>query len=64
MHRRDDDELSAGKRIKLSALGKERCPKLKNHTGIVISKGPHAFRVLIDGRKMPITLHKSYIEAE
>jgi hypothetical protein len=47
-------------------LGRLRCPKLKNHTGIVISKSAqsNAFRVLIDGRKMPITLHESYIEAQ
>ena len=66
MHRRDDDELTAGRRIKLTALGKLRCPKLKNNTGIVISKSPqsNAFRVLIDGRKMPITLHESYLEAQ
>ena len=66
MHRRDDVELGPGKRIRLSALGKERCPKLKNHTGIVVGKSPrsNAFRVLIDGRKMPITLHESYIELQ
>ena len=66
MHHRDDDELGPGKRIKLSALGKLRCPKLKNDTGVVIGKSPqsNAFRVLIDGRKMPITLHESYIEVQ
>jgi hypothetical protein len=32
----------------------------------VIGKSPqgNAFRVLIDGRKMPITLHETYIEAQ
>ena len=66
MHRRDDDELGPGKRIKLSELGKQRCPKLKNYNGIVVGKSLHsnAFRVLIDGRKMPITLHESYIELQ
>jgi hypothetical protein len=66
MHHRDDDELTAGRRIKLTALGKQRCPKLKNDTGVVIGKSPqsNAFRVLIDGRKMPITLHESYIEEQ
>jgi hypothetical protein len=66
MLHRDDDELTPGRRIKLTALGRLRCPKLKNHTGVVIAKSPqsNAFRVLIDGRKMPITLHESYIEAQ
>jgi hypothetical protein len=66
MLRRDDDELTAGRRIKLTALGKLRCPKLKNDTGVVVGKSPqtNAFRVLIDGRKMPITLHETYIEAQ
>ncbi len=66
MHRRDDDELGPGRRIKLTALGRLRCPKLKNDTEIVISKSPqsNAFRMLIDGRKMPITLHESYIELQ
>ena len=67
MHRRDDDdELGPGRRIKLTALGRLRCPKLKNDTEIVISRSPqsNAFRILIDGRKMPITLHESYVEAQ
>jgi hypothetical protein len=66
MLHRDDDELTAGRRIKLTALGKLRCPKLKNETGVVIGKSPqtNAFRILIDGRKMPITLHETYIEAQ
>jgi hypothetical protein len=66
MLHRDDDELTPGRRIRLTALGKLRCPKLKDDTGVVIGKSPqsNAFRVLIDGRKMPITLHESYIEAQ
>jgi hypothetical protein len=66
MDRRDDDELGPGRRIKLTALGKLRCPKLKNDTGIVVGKSPqsNAFRVLIDGREMPITLHETCIEAQ
>jgi hypothetical protein len=66
MLHRDDHELTAGRRIKLTALGKLRCPKLKNDTGVVVGKSPqsNAFRVLIDGRKMPITLHESYIERQ
>jgi hypothetical protein len=52
-----------GERIRLSALGKERCPKL-NRTGVVIGPAGRsdAIRVLIDGRKTPMTLHASYVE--
>jgi hypothetical protein len=55
-----------GSRIRLSALGMERCHRLKSHTGIVVGANPigTSFRVLIDGRKRPVTLHASYIELE
>ena len=54
-----------GQRIRLSALGKERC-KLKTDTGVVAGRTNHgnAVRVLMDGRKQPQTLHRTYIEAE
>ena len=53
-------------RVRLTRLGIERSPKLKSHTGIIVgvSHGGKSFRILIDGRKMPIALHESYIEAE
>ena len=53
-----------GSRIRLSALGVERCSRLKSQTGIVVGGNPigTSFRVLIDGRKLPVTLHVSYIE--
>jgi hypothetical protein len=56
-----------GSRIRLSALGIERCPKFKNPTcGIVVGANSMgtSFRILLDGRKLPITLHVSYIELE
>ena len=64
MHDRDD--LKPGKRVRLTTLGIDRCPKLKSHTGVIVatSKQSNSFRILIDGRKMPIALHESYIEAE
>ena len=60
-----DIELRQGQRIRLSALGKERC-KLKTDTGVVAGRTNHgnAVRVLMDGRKQPQTLHRTYIEAE
>jgi hypothetical protein len=59
-----ENEFSPGQRIRLSALGKERCPRL-SPTGVVIGQPARsdAVRVLMDGRKTPMTLHVSYIEA-
>ena len=56
-----------GARIRLSALGIERCPKFKNPTrGIIVGVNSigTSFRILLDGRKLPVTLHVSYIELE
>jgi hypothetical protein len=55
-----------GSRIRLSALGMERCSKLKSPTGMIVGVNPigTSFRILLDGRKLPLTLHASYIELE
>ena len=65
MHDRDD-ELKPGTRVRLTTLGVQRCPRLRSHTGVIAaaSNQSNSFRVLIDGRKLPIALHESYIEAE
>jgi hypothetical protein len=57
-----DIELRQGQRIRLSDLGKARC-KFKSDTGVVAGKSHHpdAVRVLMDGRKTPQTLHRSYV---
>jgi hypothetical protein len=59
----DDTELKPGLRIRLSALGKARSPRMKTHTGVIVGE-PHGrgVRIILDGSKTPITLHKSYIE--
>jgi hypothetical protein len=64
--RSNDPKLVAGSRIRLSALGIERCHRLKNHTGLIISINPSgtSFRILIDGRKLPVTLHQSYVQPD
>jgi hypothetical protein len=55
----------AGSRIRLSALGIERCHRLKSHTGIIsIYPSGTSFRILIDGRKLPVTLHQSYVQPD
>ena len=59
----DDAEIQRGMRVRLSLLGKERCPRLKNENGVVLRRsGPSTIRIKFDGRKNPITLHQSYIE--
>ena len=62
----DAKELKPGTRVRLSALGRERCPKMTRQTGVVVAKldRSDAVRVLMDGNKDPSTLHRSYIEPE
>lgn len=62
-----DVEVTPGQLVRLSDLGRQRCPKLKlkSDTGIVLSmSGISAVRVLFHGRKQPVTLHLSYIEMQ
>jgi hypothetical protein len=63
MHDRDDD-LKIGARVRLSRLGLERSPRVAgSNIGTVISAiSSTSFRVLLDGRKNPLTMHVSYIE--
>lgn len=58
-------KIVPGSRIRLSSLGIQRCPKFKSQTGTVVSVSATgtSFRILIDGRKLPLTLHKNYVES-
>ena len=60
------EELEPGARIRLSSLGKKRCPKMTRLTGVVVAANlyGHSVRVLMDGNKDAITLHRSYVEPE
>ena len=62
----DQEVLEPGTRVRLSALGKMRCPKMTRQAGVVVAVVSHsdAVRVLMDGNKDPSTLHRSYVEAE
>jgi hypothetical protein len=66
--RRSNVKISttAGSRIRLTTLGIERCYRFKSHTGIIVGASPigTSFRILLDGRKLPLTLHASYIELD
>jgi len=61
-----NEDMKPGTRVRLTKLGIERSPKLMSHTGIIVgvSHGSRSYRVLIDGRKMPLALHETYIEPE
>jgi hypothetical protein len=50
----------------LFALGKKRCPRIKIQTGVIVAyvSRSNAMRVLLDGSKAPMTLHKSYMEPQ
>jgi hypothetical protein len=58
------DELKPGTRVRLTELGKERSPRLKDYVGKVVGISLHTstVRVLFEGRKAPVTLHVTYIE--
>jgi hypothetical protein len=62
----DGRELRPGMRIRLSALGKDRSPRMKVHTGVIVglTDGSEGVRVMMDGSKSPITLHETYIEPQ
>jgi hypothetical protein len=59
----DDTEFSPGQRIRLSALGRARSPRIKVHTGVIVGETlGRGVRIILDGSKTPMKLHKSYIE--
>jgi hypothetical protein len=59
-------EIAIGPRVKMSGLGAVRCPRLADRTGIVVGSGGRysaSLRVLFDGNKSAVTLHRDYVEA-
>ena len=57
--------LSAGTRVRTSALGAMRCPNLAGREAVVVGSGRYrsTIRVMFDGFKSPTSLHSSYIES-
>jgi hypothetical protein len=53
-----------GARIRMSALGASRSPRLAKKEGIIVggSRLNSSIRVLFDGSKSPISLHRDYVE--
>jgi hypothetical protein len=57
----NNPKLIAGARVRLSPLGIERSRKLRSRTGVIVRMNPGrtSFRILFDGRKLPVTPHES-----
>jgi hypothetical protein len=58
-------DFSLGDRVRLSALGAIRCPRLAGRTGTVVGRSIYvnSVAVLLDGNKSPGTIHGAYLEA-
>jgi hypothetical protein len=52
-------------RVRMTALGAERCPNLAGREGVIIGSGQYRsiVRVMFDGFKSPTSLHEAYVEA-
>lgn len=62
--RRDLVEFEIGDRVRLSDVGRARCPSLHDLAGTVMghSRMSCSVRVLFDGRRSREVLHMSYVE--
>jgi ribosomal protein L21E len=58
-------DFSLGDRVRISALGATRSPRLAGKTGTVVGRSifVSSVAVLLDGNKSPTTIHGSYLEA-
>ena len=59
-----ESDFSLGDRVKLSALGAIRCPRLASKIGTVVGRSVYvnSVAVLLDGNKSPRTIHAAYLE--
>jgi hypothetical protein len=58
-------DFSIGDRVQISALGALRCPRIADRMGTIVGRSIYVncARVLLDGNKSPITVHRDYLEA-
>ena len=56
--------IAIGARFRMSALGAARSPRLAKKEGTIVgcSRLNSSIRVLFDGSKSPISLHRGYVE--
>jgi hypothetical protein len=61
---RQKPEIAVGTRFKLSKLGRARNPRIKSMEGTIVGESQYksSIRVVLDGRKTPLSLHRDYIE--
>ena len=61
---RSKPPVGIGARVRLSVLGAARNPHLANKEGTTVggSRLNSSLRILFDGRKSPMSLHRDYIE--
>jgi len=57
-------KYTVGTRVRLSELGKVRCPRLSKKTGTLVGHGIYvnSVVVLFDGNKTSSTIHIAYLE--
>jgi hypothetical protein len=62
----EEPEFKVGDRVRLSAIGLERSPRMSRNGGVVVgvASSGNAYRILFDNKKLAILLHKSYVTAE
>ena len=57
-------DFSLGDRVRLSALGAVRCPRLAGKVGTVIGRSVYvnSVAVVLDGTRSRMTIHSAYLE--
>jgi hypothetical protein len=52
--------IAIGLRVRMSALGAARCPRIAEKEGIIVGEGRYSnsLRILFDGSKLPVSLHR------
>jgi hypothetical protein len=56
--------LVTGMRIRMSELGAARCPRIAEKTGVIVGRSQQnsSVRVLFNGSRSPVSLHRDYVE--
>ena len=60
----DESRFSLGDRVRLSALGAVRCPRLADKIGTVVGRSVYvnSVVVILDGTRSRRTIHSAYLE--
>jgi hypothetical protein len=58
-------DFSNGDRVQINALGATRCPRLADKTRTIVGRSSayvNCARVLLDGNKLPTSVHCDYLD--